>query len=80
MALNIKNEETEKVVRELAAVTGESQAQAVLVAARERLERVTAHDRAALMRQRVARLQAAYRASGADIDETMLYDERGMPR
>ncbi len=40
MALNIKNEGTDKLVRELAAETGESLTTAVAVAVRERLERI----------------------------------------
>jgi len=46
MSLNIKNERTVALVRELAAPTGESQTSAVEEAVRERLERVTAATRA----------------------------------
>ena len=41
MSLNIKNEEAERLVRQLAAATGESVTLAITVAVRERLERVT---------------------------------------
>jgi antitoxin VapB len=40
MALNIKDARTDKLVRELAAETGESMTAAVTVAVRERLERL----------------------------------------
>jgi antitoxin VapB len=40
MSLNIKNEKTHRLVRELARVTGESMTAAVDGAAQERLERV----------------------------------------
>jgi antitoxin VapB len=40
MALNIKDDGADRVVRELAAETGESLTTAVTVAARERLERL----------------------------------------
>lgn len=40
MALNIKDESVDRLVRELAAETGESITTAVSVAARERLERL----------------------------------------
>jgi hypothetical protein len=40
MGLNIKNEETQRLVRELAMLTGENMTTAVTQAVRERLERV----------------------------------------
>ena len=42
MALNIKNEETYRLIRELAGLTGESMTTAVTVAVRDRLARVRA--------------------------------------
>jgi antitoxin VapB len=41
MSMNIKNEETHRRAKELAALTGESVAGAVGVAVRERLERLS---------------------------------------
>jgi len=41
MSLNIKNPETHRLARELAAVTGETVTSAITTAVRERLERVT---------------------------------------
>jgi antitoxin VapB len=40
MSLNLKDENTHRLVRELAALTGESMTAAVRVAVRERLERL----------------------------------------
>lgn len=40
MAINIKNDETQRLTRELAALTGENVTTAVTVAVRERLDRV----------------------------------------
>jgi len=40
MSMNIKNDETHKLVRELAKLTGESMTTAIRVAVRERIERV----------------------------------------
>jgi antitoxin VapB len=42
MSLNIKNEETHKLVRKLATLTGESMTTAIRVAVEERTERVAA--------------------------------------
>ena len=51
MSLNIKNEETHQLARELAALTGESMTGAITVALRERLERER-HERSAEIRLR----------------------------
>jgi len=40
MSLNIKNAETQRLARELAVLTGETQTTAVTIALRERLDRV----------------------------------------
>lgn len=44
MALNIKNEEAQRLSRDLAALTGESITTAVTVAVRERLDRVRGNE------------------------------------
>jgi antitoxin VapB len=84
MSLNIKNEQTHELVRELAQLTGESQTAAVDIAVRERLTRVR--------RLRGAGLADRLLAIGADAahrlpDELrtadhgdILYDEDGLPR
>ncbi len=83
MSLNIKNEETYELVRELAALTGETQTRAVTVAVRERLERVRHVHEAGLAdrllaigRDTAPRLREPFRT--ADHGD-LLYDERGLP-
>jgi antitoxin VapB len=55
MALNIKNEEAERLAAEVAALAGETKTQAIAVALRERLERLRAaesrEDRAARIKR-----------------------------
>jgi antitoxin VapB len=84
MSLNIKNEETHRLVRALAALTGESMTDAVTEAVRERLDRlrkaqaVGLADRLlAIGRDCATRLKEPYRS--AEHGE-LLYDERGLPR
>lgn len=83
MALNIKDEATDRLVRELAAETGETITTAVTVAVRERLERL----QGAVPRER--RLKAIRRitAESAQLpvlddrteDEILGYDAHGLP-
>ena len=78
MALNIKNEETSRLARELAELTGETMTEAVTVALRERLER----------EKRVKELHAigehcaSLLSDGPSAVEhgDFLYDERGLPK
>jgi antitoxin VapB len=72
MALNIKNPEAERLAAELAAVTGESKTGAILVALRERLERVL-RERAETREEREARLQRSLE----QIWEQLPHDVRG---
>ena len=84
MALNIKNEETQKLAHELSKLTGESMTAAVTEAVRERLDRVRSQRGAGLAarilkigKDCAAHLQEPYRS----IDHgELLYDEKGMPR
>jgi antitoxin VapB len=84
MSLNIKNERTYRLARELASVTGENLTAAVTLAVEERLERVRRHQQAGLAdrllaigRDCAAHLQEPYRS----VDHAeVLYDERGLPR
>ncbi len=84
MSLNIKNEETHRLARELAELTGESLTVAVTVAVRERLDKVRRqHDDRlvdsllAVGRECAAHLKEPYRSADHG---TLLYDERGLPR
>ncbi|HJU18285.1 MAG TPA: type II toxin-antitoxin system VapB family antitoxin [Stellaceae bacterium] len=84
MSLNIKNEETHRLVQELARLTGESMTTAVTEAVRERLARLRREadhslaDRLlAIGKDCAAHLKEPFRS--ADHGE-LLYDERGLPR
>lgn len=82
MALNIKDPETDHLVRRLASLTGESLTEAVQVAVRDRLER----EERRRGRTTVAQLLAiAQRYAARPIkddrspEEILSYDERGLP-
>ena len=82
MSLNIKNEETHRMARELARLTGESMTAAVNEAIRERLERVRGRSSKSMAdrlmkigKDCASRLKEPYKSM--DIDE-LLYDENGM--
>jgi len=86
MALSIKNEETERLARELASRNGETVTVAVMVALRERLER---QEKAAARQSRMEWLKeitketAAIMNDGRSSKELMdeLYDEEtGLPK
>ncbi len=84
MALNIKNEETQKLAQELARLTGESMTAAVTEAVRERLDRLRGEHGVGLADRLVkigkdcaAHLQEPFRT--VDHGE-LLYNERGLPR
>lgn len=84
MSLNIKNEKTHRLARELARLTGESMTAAVDKAVRERLQRLrnTKNDGLAerllkIGRECAAHLKEPYRS----IDHgDLLYDEKGLPK
>ena len=84
MAMNIKNNEAQRLAHELSELTGESLTAAVIQAIRERLERLKKTQGAGLADRllRIGRdcagyLKEPYRsADHGDI----LYDERGLPR
>jgi antitoxin VapB len=84
MSLNIKNEKTHRLVRELARLTGESMTAAVDKAVRERLEKVRANKGGS----RFERILKIAKESGPlwkepykSIDHgELLYDEKGLPK
>ncbi len=85
MSLNIKNDETDRLARELAELTGESVTAAVTAALRERLEHVRRRRHEKGLAERLiaigadcaARLKEPYRS----IDHgELLYDEKGLPK
>lgn len=83
MAFSIKNDEADVLARRLAATTGESLTEAVLVALRERLAREERRGRrgAALRLQRLADEVATLPVvDDRPADELLGYDDRGLPR
>ncbi|HXG20956.1 MAG TPA: type II toxin-antitoxin system VapB family antitoxin [Methylomirabilota bacterium] len=84
MALTITNPDADRLARELAAVTGEELAEAVLNALRERLTREQERrqtprlrDQLRVIRQRCAQLPVLDTRSPDDI---VGYDNHGVPR
>jgi antitoxin VapB len=84
MALNIKNDETQKLAQELAKLTGESMTAAITEAVRERLDRVRSEHGAGLADRllRIGKECAAHlREPFRSIDHgELLYNEKGLPR
>ena len=85
MGINIKNEQTCRLARELAQVTGETMTGAITVALRERLEREkldrsveTRIQKLRVIADRCAELMAPG-SSAVEIGD-LLYDERGLPK
>ena len=85
MSLNIKNEETCRLAKELAHLTGESMTGAITVALEERLER---ERRERSVEARVRELHAIGQRCARLLREgpsavehgDFLYDERGLPK
>jgi antitoxin VapB len=88
MGINIKNEEVQRLVRELAEKTGKGQTEAIAMAVRAALDQL---DHAAKSRERYDKIMAIARETGPlmkgfDMDEAMygengLYDrETGLPK
>jgi antitoxin VapB len=84
VSLNIKNEETHRLARELAKATGESMTVAVSEAIRERLERVRGQSKEG-MAERIMKIAKEsgprWKEPYRSIDHgDLLYDEKGMPK
>ena len=83
MALSIKDAETDRLARALAAATGESLTEAIRQALRERLERETRRSRGRIeaeirrIQERLARLPVRDERSPEQI---LGYDDHGLPR
>ena len=85
MSLNIKNEETCRLARELAQLTGETMTGAITVALRERLERerkerdteTPVQDLKAIARRCTSTLRDG---PSATEHGDFLYDEHGLPK
>jgi antitoxin VapB len=85
MTMNIKNQETHDLARELAELTGQSVTQAVTTALRAELERVR-HDqdkaeRLANLLELAEDMRSRMKPEFFEIDHgDLLYDEQGLPR
>lgn len=83
MALSIKDPEADRLARELAARTGESLTEAVVVALRERLARQTGRTGATALREELAAIRRRCAAlpivDDRSPDEILGYDDRGLP-
>lgn len=84
MALSIKDPEADRLARELAAQTGETITQALIVALRERLSRQRRKRTAPKRRERLRALRESMRdlpiLDTRSPDEIINYDDRGLPR
>ncbi len=85
MSLNIKNEETCALARELAELTGETQTGAITVALRERLEREKRERNAEAEVEEMLsfgkRVASRLRPGPSSVEHgEFLYDERGLPK
>lgn len=83
MAFSIKNDEADALARRLAATTGESLTEAVLVALRERLqreERRRRHGAGARLRRLAAEVAELPVLDDRVPDELVGYDDQGLPR
>ncbi len=84
MSLNIKDEKTHRMAKELARLTGESMTAAVNEAIRERLERVQGKSKKDMTerileigRECAARLKEPYKSMSVN---DLLYNEKGLPK
>jgi antitoxin VapB len=83
MAFNIKDDETDRLTRQLAAVTGESITEAVKQSVRERLLREAGRSRSGSLTEEL--LEIGRRCASLPVldarspDELLGYDEDGLP-
>ena len=84
MSLNIKDEKTHRMARELARATGESMTAAVSEAIRERLERVRGNSKEEMLERimKIAReCGPLWKEPYRSVDHgDLLYDEKGLPK
>jgi len=84
MPFSIKDQEADRLARKLAAKTGETLTRAVVVALRERLERVTAREAGRSLADELDEIAVRCAAlpvyDSRSADEIIGYDEHGLPR
>jgi antitoxin VapB len=84
MAISIKNDEADRLAREVSEITGESLTTAILVALRERLQRLRQPSTTLSLTDDIMRI--GKRCSALPVrddrspDEIIDYDEHGLPR
>jgi antitoxin VapB len=80
MALNIKDASVHDAVKQIAKITGESQAQAVATAVNERLARLQRDDLAARLLGIGHKTASRMSPAAKRVDHAaLLYDDRGLP-
>ncbi len=82
MAFNVKNDETDRLVRELTELTGESLTEAITEAVRQRLDRerrLRAAAGTATISAAIARLRTMPVLDDRTADEILGYDDHGLP-
>jgi antitoxin VapB len=85
VSLNIKNEETHRLIKRLAELTGQTQTSAVEDAVRRRLDELSREDEVRRSYERIKEIQRRVKAT-ADPEwletdwDAFLYDENGLPR
>lgn len=81
MGINIKNPETQRLIRELAELTGEGQTEAVTTAVRERLARIRRQGLAERLLAIGRETAPLFKPPYDTIDHAdLLYDEKGLPK
>jgi antitoxin VapB len=83
MALSIKDSETDALVRQLSALTGESITEAVFISVKERLDRLKNKNSAYSLAQELdaiaLRCASLPRRNFQSPEEILGYDEQGLP-
>jgi antitoxin VapB len=80
MALNIKDDAVHEAVKRITSITGESQAQAVATAVRERLARLESDELAARLLAIGHKAASRMSADAKTLDHgSLLYDDLGLP-
>ena len=80
MALNIKDDSVHEAVKRITLITGESQAQAVATAVRERLARLEKDALAARLLAIGHKTASRMGAEAKELDHgALLYDDNGLP-
>jgi antitoxin VapB len=84
MALNIKDDQTDLLARQVAKAAGESLTEAIRISLQERLERLTGKRRASTreekLREILQRVDSLPRLDDRTEDEILGYDENGLPK